>query len=111
MGSSRLPYFVQLPCVGLIDGLRLAGWPADHGLVDARVLAQAEVQAPLILRGEAAASGHFLDLLLTIPVDRHLRPDRAAIARRAFQLELDPRILRRDRILVNQERPVLMRDD
>src|SRR2546421_8742880 len=108
--SRRLLQLVQSTGLGLIDGLDLAGGPADHGLVDTRVLSEAEVQPSLILRGESAAPRHFLELLMSVPVERHLRSDGAAIARGAFQLEFDPRIFRRDRIPVDEERAVLMGD-
>ena len=69
------------------------------------------MQAPLILRRESAAPGNFLHLLLAIPEQRDLRADRAAIALRSFQLKFDPLVLRRHRVLVNQQRPSLIGDD
>ncbi len=69
------------------------------------------MQAALILGGETAAAGDFLDLMLTVPEKRDLRADRAAIAARALELELDPLIFRRDGVLVDQQRAALVRHD
>ena len=84
--------------------------PADHGLFHLRIFAQAEMQAALVLRGEAAAAGNFLHLLLAVPEQRDLRADRAAVAGGAFQFEFDPLIFRRHRVLVDQQRALLVGD-
>ena len=68
------------------------------------------MQPPLVLRGETAAAGNFLHLLLAVPEQRHLRADRAAVAGGAFQFEFDPLVFRRHRVLVNQQRPLLIGD-
>ena len=54
------------------------------------VLAQAEVQAALVLRRVAAAAGDLLHLLLAVPEQLDLRADGAAVALGPFELELDP---------------------
>ena len=68
------------------------------------------MQPALVLRGETAASGNFLHLLLAVPEQRDLGADRAAVAGGAFQFKLDPLIFRRHRVLVNQQRPLLVGD-
>ena len=84
--------------------------PANYGLFDLRIFAQAKMQAPLVLRGEAAASGNFLHLLLAVPEQRDLGADRAAVAGGPFQLKFDPLIFRRHGVLVDQQRALLIGD-
>ena len=93
-GSCRLLDLMQLIGGGLVDGLNFAGGPANHRLFNLRILAQSEMQPPLVLRRKAAAAGNFLHLLLPIPEQRDLRADRAAIAGGSFQLKFDPLVLR-----------------
>jgi len=69
--------------------------PTNHHRLDARLFAQTEMQAALILRPESAATRHFLHLLSPIPEQPHLRANGAAVAAASFQLKRDPRILRR----------------
>src|SRR5262249_54115517 len=51
-----------------------------------------------------------LHLLLAVPEQSYLRADGAAIALRAFQLEVDPLIVRRDGVFVEQRRALLICD-
>ena len=74
----------------IVEGLHRARRPADHCLLDLRILAQAEVQAAVILRCEAVAAGDLLQLLFAVPIQGNLRANGAAIALRAFERELDP---------------------
>ena len=74
---------LSIVCI-LPDGQRITAFSI------LRILAQTEMQPPLVLRSESAAAGNFLHLLLAVPIQSHLRADRAAIARRAFQRKLDP---------------------
>jgi len=63
----------------LVDGLNFARGPANHDFFNVGIPPQAEMQPPVILRGETAATGDLLHLLLTIPKQRHLGADRAAV--------------------------------
>ena len=74
-------------------------------------LAQTEMQAPLILRTEAAAARHLLPLLLTIPKDPHIGSDCAAIAAASDQIELDPLVARIDMIFIKQNGAFLISDN
>src|ERR1044071_9022417 len=100
---------MHLAGLGRLNRLRPARGPADFDALDARALPQPEVERALVLRAEAAAARDLLHLLLPRPVDAQLRAQRAAVALRALKLEPDPRVLRRDRVLINQERPALVR--
>ncbi len=42
----------------------LSGWPANFDFLDLRILAQSEMQPPVVLSAEAAAAGDLLHLLL-----------------------------------------------
>ena len=95
----------------MFDRLRMPGRPLNDDFVDLRRLTQAEVQPALPLRSVAVAAGHDLHLLLAVPEQPHLGADGAAVRRRPFQLKLDPVIARRDRVFVNEQRPVLIGDD
>src|ERR1700677_4688269 len=90
--------------------LNFSRWPANLDAVDLSRLAQSEMQPALILRAEAAAAGDFLHLPLSVPVKRHLRPDRTSITPRSFQLKLNPLVGPRHRVLVEQQRPILISD-
>src|SRR5579862_428597 len=90
------------------QGLLFAGRPADLDAIDSRGLAQSEVQAPLILGAKAAAARNFLQLLLAVPEDSHLGADGAAITLAALQIKLDPVIVRRNRIAVEQQGSALV---
>src|SRR5215208_2303034 len=50
------------------DRLLLPGWPPDDHAVDGHAGAEAEVQPPLILRGETARRGQLLHLAPTVPL-------------------------------------------
>src|ERR1044072_6323312 len=100
---------MHLANLGPFNRLRLARGPADFDALDARALAQTEVEWALVLRAEAAAARDLLHLLLPRPVDAHLRAQTAAVTLRAFELEPDPSVLRRDGVLVDKERPALAR--
>jgi hypothetical protein len=63
------------------------------------------MQPPLILRRETAAARNFLHLLLPIPEKRYLGADRAAVARRPFELEFDPRVFGRTVFLYTSNGP------
>jgi hypothetical protein len=63
-----------------IDRLRLPRWPFNDGPGAFWVLAQAEVEAAHVLRGEAIAAGYFLDLLPAIPGKSGASPDGAGVA-------------------------------
>ena len=110
-GSSWLLDAVQRSIAGLLDRLRAARRPADHDAVDRARRAQAVVQAPLVLRAEAAAAADFLHLPLAVPVQLDARADRAAVARRALELERDPVAPRLHGVLVDQQRTALVGDD
>jgi hypothetical protein len=69
------------------------------------------MQASLILRCEATATGNLLELLPLPPVKRHLCSDRASVALRPFEFEFNPRIFRFDCILVDNQRFVLAGDN
>src|ERR1051325_2621742 len=75
-----------------------------------RVLAEAEMETSLVLRTKTAAARNLLHVWPSVPEQTHLRTDRAAITRRAFELETDPLVLRRHVVLVNEQRPSLIRD-
>src|SRR5262249_13584413 len=95
------------------DGLRFAGGPADLDSIDFLVFfkfSEAEMQSPLILRAEAAAARDFLRLPLAFPEDPNLRADGAAVARLAFQFEVDPLVIARDGALIKQRRAFLIGD-
>ena len=94
-----------------LESLYFARRPADHGFINMRIFAQAEMQPPVILRGKSAAAGHFLDLLLAIPEQCDLRADRAPVTCGSFQFEFDPLIFWRDGVLVKKQRAVLIGDD
>src|ERR1044072_2553854 len=100
---------MHLADLGLLNRLRLARGPADFDALDARAPTQPEVERALALRAEAAAARDLLHLLLPRPVDAHLRAHGRTVTLRAFQFEPDPRVLRRDVILINQKRAALVR--
>src|SRR5262245_32705218 len=60
--SLRFLQFVDFVGLGRLDGLCFAGRPADLDAVNIRVFPEAEMQTPLILRAEAAATRDFLRL-------------------------------------------------
>src|SRR5690606_19210856 len=93
-----------------LDGLHRTRRPADDYFLDLRVRTEAEVQAALVLGAVAAGAGHFLHLLLTVPVQPYLRADGASIAGGSFEFEGNPRVLGRDVVLVDQQRPALVGD-
>src|SRR5580700_7008831 len=66
------------------------------------------MKSPLILRGEAATARNLLYLLLAVPEERDLSANRTAVARGSFQLKFDPFIFWRHRVLVNQQRTLLV---
>src|SRR6516164_9181546 len=94
--------------LGGLDRLRPPRRPPDDGLLDARPLPQAEVQAAHVLRRIAVAAGDLLQLLvdlvvaLVLPVQPYPRADGAAVAAGALQPELHPAVLRRDAVAVQQ---------
>ena len=100
--------------------LRLAGRPADDDAVDGGAGAEAEVEPALVLRAEARSARDFLHLLPSVPEHLDLRADRAPVAARlcrrvvaaaALQIEGDPLAIRRDLVLVEQQRSALVGDD
>src|SRR5579871_2640766 len=102
---------MQLPDFEVLQLLHFPGRPANDDLLDMRVFAETEVEAAIILRAEAVPPRYLLRLLPPIPIDRYLRADGAAIALGALQSELDPAVLRSDRILIEQQRTSLIGDD
>ena len=88
-----------------------ARWPADDGPFETRVPAQAEVQRRLVLRGEAASSGHPWHLLVAAPEQGDLGADRAAVTGGSFQFEFDPFVFGSHRVLVHQQGPILVGHD
>src|SRR5262245_31060610 len=106
----RLLQFVDFVGLWRPDSLRFAGRPANLDAVNVRVFSEAEMQTPLILRAESAATRDFLRLLLTVPEYPHLRADGAAIARRAFQIEGDPFVIGRDGVFIKQGGAFLIGD-
>src|SRR5262249_39840904 len=106
----RLLQFMNFVGLRRANGLCFPGRPANLDPVNARAFAQTEMEAPLILRAEPTATRHFLRLLLSVPKQAHLRADGAAIALRAFQLEGDPFVVRRDGVFVEQRWAFLIRD-
>src|SRR4051794_22833304 len=99
------------PRRGARNRLLAARGPADHGLLDPWILAQAEMQGPLVLRRVSGTPGNLLQLLLTVPEDPHLRTDGAAIGRLPAQIEADPAAISRDRVLVDEQRTPLVGND
>src|ERR1700678_347338 len=83
----------------------------DDDFVNCGTLTQAKVQTTILLRCEPAASGDLLHLLLPVPLHRHLRSYRAAIALRSLQIEANPVVLRRHSIFVEQQPASLIRND
>src|SRR5262245_19834687 len=106
----RLLQFVDFVGLRRADGLRSARRPANLDAIDVRVFSEAEVQAPLILRAEAAAARDFLSLPLAVPEDPNLSADGAAIARRAFKLEVDPFVIGSDGVFIKQRGTLLIGD-
>src|SRR5918911_905786 len=102
MNSPRLRRFYRL---------RLTRRPANDGLLNARVLAQSEMEATLVLGAESAAARHLLHLLLPVPKQPHLSANRAAVARRPLKLEADPAVLGQGAVFVDEQRPFLIRYD
>src|ERR1700691_4160340 len=87
------------------QGLCLTRRPPNLDPIDGASLTQSEVQTRLVLRAKAAAAGDFLHLLLAVPRHPHLRADGAAVALTALHLELDPPVVRRYRVPIQQQRP------
>src|SRR5262245_10520016 len=106
----RLLQFVDFVGLRRADGLCFPRGPADFDAVNDRDFAKAEMQAPLVLDEESAAARHFLRLLHAVPEQTDLRADGAAIARHAFQLEVDPFVFGRDCAFVKQRGAFLIRD-
>src|SRR5262245_24625807 len=73
-----------------LDRVRLAGRPSNDRPVDARSGSEAEMQAAAVLRAEAAGRHHFLQLPAALPLQLDARADGAAVARAAFEIELNP---------------------
>src|SRR5262245_40362326 len=90
------------------ERLDLPRRPTNHHLLDVRLLPQTEMHPALILCSKATAPRHLLHLLLPIPEQPHLRANGAAIARAALQVKSDPSALRRNGVLVQQQRPFLI---
>ncbi len=67
----------------LLDG---SGRPANLDAIDGRDASESKVQAALILRTEATASGNFLHLLLAVPEHAHFSADGASIAAASCQV-------------------------
>src|SRR5262245_31649812 len=105
----RLLQFVNFVGLRGLDGLRFAGRPANLDSIDVRVFPEAEMQPTLILRAEAAAARDFLSLPPPRPEDPNLSADSAAIARRAFQLEVDPFVFGSDGVFIKQRGAFLIR--
>ena len=74
------PVHAGRTCSGLTSVILLARRPGDHGAFDLRRRAEPEVQAPLVLRAEAAGRHQILPLHLPRPVQLDARADRAAVA-------------------------------
>src|SRR5205823_2417198 len=108
--SYRLLYLMNLANLRRCECLYLPRRPTNHRLLDVRLFPQSEMQAALILRPEAAATRDLLHLLLPIPEQPHLRANGATVADAAFQFKGDPLVVRRDGILVQQQRPFLVDD-
>src|SRR3984885_81921 len=66
------------------------------------------MQPPIMLRCKTAAAGNLLHLLLTVPKQDNLGADGAAVTGRPFQFKFNPLVLRCHRVLVKQQRPVLI---
>src|SRR5688500_14883671 len=96
---------------GRVDRLLASRRPANGDRVDLRVFAQAEVQAPLVLRGVTTRGNDFLQLLLTFPADTDLRAEGAAIARFTFELKGNPVAAGFHLVTVKQQRTALVGDD
>ena len=95
-------HLAHLRCCERLDVPRR---PTNHCLLDMGVFPQTEMQAALILRGEAAATRDLLHLLLPIPEQPHLCANGAAVADAALQGKGDPLIVRRHSVLVQQQWP------
>src|SRR5262249_23379559 len=106
----RLLQFVDFIGLRRADGLYFPGGPAYLDPINGRRLPQAEMQSSLVLRAESAAASDFLRLLLAVPEQTNLSADGAAIARHAFQLEVDPFVFGGDGIFVKQRGAFLIRD-
>src|SRR5215467_7319088 len=106
----RLLQFVDFVGLRRADGLCFPRRPADFDAVNDRDFAQAEMQSPLVLSAESAAARHFLRLLQAVPEQTDLRADGASIALPAFQLEVDPSVVGRDGVFVEQRGAFLIRD-
>src|SRR6185436_2430639 len=87
--SLRLRNHVQLIDLQSFHDLLPARRPANEHATGT-LPPEPEMQAPVVLAAEAAAAVHHLALPHVAEFDRHLRPDRAAIAARAHQLQLYP---------------------
>src|SRR5213075_3366924 len=64
-------------------------WPPNRHTAQA-LIPKTEMQPPIVLTAEAAAAVHHLALAPRADFRRHLRADRAAIAPRPHELELEP---------------------
>jgi hypothetical protein len=58
---------MHLAGLGILNGLRLPGRPANDCPLNARSLTKTKVKAALILRAEAASARYFLQLDLAAP--------------------------------------------
>src|SRR5512145_3232559 len=99
--------FANLRCR---EGLHVPRRPTNDHLLNVRVFAQTEVHAALILRRESATPRHLLHLLLALPEQPYLCANCAAVADAALQLKGDPLVVRRDAVLVQQQRAFLVGD-
>src|SRR5271155_5269488 len=106
--SSGFLDLVDLPRGRGLDGLNRPGGPSDDGLLDPRRLAQAEVEATLVLGRVPTAAADFLQLLLSVPAEPDLGTDGASVGPRPVQLEIDPLAIGRHRVLVDQKRSPLV---
>src|SRR6266566_4161058 len=94
-GRKRAPWSlrfrddVQLIDRQIVQDLHRSGRPTNGDPTQA-LIAQPEMQAPIVLTTESRSSVHHLALARVAELRRHLGADGAAIAPRSDELELDP---------------------
>src|SRR5204862_3083680 len=96
---------------GARDHLSRSRWPLDGDAIDPLALAEPEVWAPVVLAGESGPAVDDATLHEVAGLDRHLGADRAAVAARADELELDPVVGRIGLVAIEDGRLVLIGDD
>src|SRR5262245_40342411 len=104
--SPAIGFLHVMPLVDLrvLERFPLPRRPPNDDTIDRAGIAQTVVEPALVLSAESRSRRDLLGLHMPIPVHLDASADRAAIAGRTFELELDPVTPCRHVVLVDQQR-------